>query len=101
MARGYRLESLHDEWLSTSTGSSVQCQHIRAVLMAADASNLPSTIELWARRDTGMAVRLSARWELAGADSGLEAIQLTFQGDAPSLPDDWFTAEGHVDGRNP
>lgn len=96
MSRGYRLEALSDEEITIPDGPSVECQHIRAQCTTPDQPELPATLELWASRESGMAVRLMARWAIGEAESAKESIVLSFQGEEPSLSDDWFTAEAHV-----
>jgi hypothetical protein len=101
MSRGFRLETLRDEEFAVPNGPPVECQHIRAHRKMSDQPGLPETIELWASRESGMAVRLVARWTLAEGESGRESVVLTFQNEEPSLSGAWFSAEGHYAGRRP
>jgi hypothetical protein len=101
MSRGYRLEKLADEEVAMPDGATAVCRHVRGKLKAADQPNLPDTVELWASRETGVAVRMVARWQLAAGEFGRQKLVLAFQHEEPSLADDWFTAEGHLDGRRP
>lgn len=101
MAHGYRLETLDDEEIAVPVGGLVACQHIRAQRKTPDEPDRPDTIELWASRESGMAMRLVARWELGVGESGRKSVVLTFQNEEPSLSNDWFTAEGHYEGRRP
>lgn len=98
MSRGYRLEALSDEQLAIPDGLAVECEHIRAERTTPDQPDLPDTIELWASLESGMAVKLIARWQLEDGEIGRESIVLTFQNEEPSLSDDWFTAEAHYEG---
>lgn len=94
-SRGFQLRVLEDESVTLPDGSSELCQHIQARLASSDSSALPATIELWAARSTGMAVRLTARWNLAEGEFGRESVVLTYQGDEPSLSSEWFTPQAH------
>ncbi len=98
MSRGYQLETLSDEEIVISNGLAVECQHVRAKRMNAEQSDGPDTIDLWASVESGMAVRLIARWELAEGEIGRQSVVLTFQQDEPSLEEEWFTAEAHYEG---
>lgn len=107
MSRGYHLQALRDEEITTPDGP-VTCQHIRAELkpgkrMTPGArptalSSPPEEIELWASRESGMAMRLVAHWNLDSDAIGRESIELTYQSEEPTLTDEWFTAEGHMNG---
>jgi hypothetical protein len=101
MSRGYRLEKLADEEITIPLGSSVECQHIRAKREAMDQEDVPDTIELWASRESGMAMRIIARWEREDGEVGKKSVVLTFQNDEPSLAADWYTAETHYQGHRP
>lgn len=95
MSRGYQLETLADEQISVPTGSAFHCRHIRAELGSPDDPGLPHTIELWTSHDSGMAVRLVARWHVADGEIGRESLVLNFIQEEPNLSDAWFSAEGH------
>lgn len=102
MSRGYRLETVSsDESVAISDSVSVVCRHIRAERNAAQEPGLPETIELWAAHETGMAIRLVARWTLAERTAGRESVVITFQEEEMALPEAWFTAEGHYEGNRP
>jgi hypothetical protein len=88
-----------DEEVALPDGTTEVCEHIHAELETADEPNLPDTIELWASRESGQAIRIVVRWNLAERQSGRESIVLTYQSDEPSLSDEWFTAEAHYQGR--
>ncbi|MEQ9379384.1 MAG: hypothetical protein RJP95_00865, partial [Pirellulales bacterium] len=96
MSSGYRLETLSDQEIAGPDGLMFECQHIRAERKKADQPDLPAAIELWASRESGMAVRLIASWALGDGDTGKESVVLSFQGEEPDLSDAWFTAEAHV-----
>ncbi len=96
MSSGYQLETLSDEEIAGPDGRVFECQHIRAERKTADQPDLPAAIELWASRESGIAVKLIVRWALADGDTGKELVVMSFQGDEPELSDAWFTAEGHV-----
>ncbi|MEM7311810.1 MAG: hypothetical protein AAF497_01535 [Planctomycetota bacterium] len=95
MSSGYRLEAMSDEEISVSDGHTFVCQHIRAERETAEQPNLPMAIELWASRESGIAVKIFARWALADDDSGKKSAVLSFQGEQPNLSATWFTAEAH------
>jgi hypothetical protein len=99
MSRGYRLETKSDEEVTLPDGTKVACEHIRAELEMADEANAPDTIELWASRETDMAIRIVVRWNLAKGQAGKESIVLTFQSEEPSLSHEWFAPEAHYQGR--
>jgi hypothetical protein len=101
MSRGYQLETMSDEEIVMPDGLAVECQHIRALRKNADQLDGPDTIDLWASRESGTAVRLIARWELADGEIGRESVVLAFQHDEPSLEEEWFTAEAHYEGQRP
>ncbi|TWU04770.1 hypothetical protein [Stieleria varia] len=98
MSQGYRLEELSDEVVTLPDGTKVACQHIRAELEVTDEPNAPDMIELWVSRETGIAIRIVVRWNLADGQAGRESVALTFQSDEPSLSDEWFTPEAHYQG---
>ena len=98
MSRGYRLASMPDQEIELPDGTTHLCQVIEAELETTDEANLPETIELWSSRDSGMAMQIIARWNLGEADVGKESVVVTFQGDEPSIGDEWFTAEAHFEG---
>ncbi len=99
MSRGYQLETLSDEEIVMPDGLAVECQHIRAQRMSANEPDGPDIIDLWASLESGMAMRLIARWELAEDEIGRESVVLTFQHDEPLLGEEWFTAEAHYEGQ--
>ncbi|TWT97129.1 hypothetical protein [Neorhodopirellula pilleata] len=99
MSQGYRLDDLSDKEVTLPDGTVVACQHIRAELDVTDEPNAPDTIELWVSRETGMAIRIVVRWNLADGEAGRKSIALTFQTDEPALSDEWFTPEAHYQGR--
>ena len=99
LSQGYKLESLEHETL-TVAGSPIVCEHIRATRFGDDAEGRapPDVIDLWASSETGIAARIVARWESAREGPGRESVEITFLGEEPSLPLDWFRAEGHYEG---
>jgi hypothetical protein len=99
MSRGYRLEKLADEEITIPHGPAVECQHIRAEREITDQQDLPDAIELWASRESGMAMRIIARWEREDGEVGKKSVVLTFQNDEPSLAADWYTADAHYQGQ--
>ena len=102
MSRGYRLETASsEESVAISDSVSVTCLHIRAARTAAQEPGLPETIDLWAGRESGMAVRLVARWKLAEGVAGRESVVINFRNEKNTLSEAWFTAEGHYEGKRP
>ncbi len=101
MSKGFRLKTMADEVISLDSGRSFMCRHIQATASSPQVPNLPNTIELWTSRETGMAVRMIARWELAEGEPGRESVVMTFQQEEPDLSDSWFTAEDHYVGQRP
>lgn len=99
--KGFRLKMLADEEISMDDGRSFICRHIQATASKSQDPELPKAIELWTSRETGMAVRLIARWDLAEGQAGRESVVMTFQQNEPDLSNAWFTAEGHYTGRRP
>ncbi|MEM8668052.1 MAG: hypothetical protein AAGG48_11080 [Planctomycetota bacterium] len=102
MSQGHELEMLEDESLEIADGSLVQCQRIRARRESSgressSPSDRPDVIELWASRQTGTAIRVQAHWNLTTGQVGKKTAILSFQREETSLPDDWFSAEGHLD----
>lgn len=101
MSRGYRLKKLSDEEVVVPVRGPIACQHVLAERKSPDDPDRPDTIELWASRESGVAVRVVARWELSVGDSGRKSVVLTFQGEEPSLAEGWFNAEAHCEGDRP
>ena len=100
-SKGFHLKVLTDEEISVDDGRSFLCRHIQATASNSHDPELPHAIELWTSRETGMAVRMIARWDLAAGQPGRESVVITFQQDEPDLSNAWFTAEGHYTGRRP
>ena len=102
MSRGYQLKTVSsDESITVSEAVAVACRHIRAERTAAQEPGLPETIDLWAGQDSGMAMRLVARWKPAERVTGRESVVITFRNEETTLSDAWFTAEGHYEGTRP
>lgn len=97
MSRGYQLSNLTDEQLSIPNGNVINCRHIRAELEAWDDPSLPRTIDLWTSHESGMAVRLVADWNLQAGQAGRDAVVIVFEQVEPTLSNDWFRAEAHLD----
>lgn len=93
--RGFQLQLLQDESVQLPDGSTVLCQHIQAQQTSPIARELPVTIKLWASRATGMAIRLTARWDLPPGEPGRKSVVLTYLSDEPSLSAEWFTPQAH------
>ena len=95
--KGYSLKTLTDEQVLVPSGTTFPCRHIEAELASGDDPQLPYSIELWACRDTGIAVRVVARWHLSDGEIGRESVVLTFEQEERNLTADWFRAEGHYE----
>ena len=94
-SRGFKLDYLPPEEISGQSGKTHTCNHIVAYRNGTGTDKLPISIKLWTHRDSGMAVRIAAQWKVADRESGIKTIELEFQDEAPSLLEDWFTAEAH------
>lgn len=94
MARGYRLDELEPEAIVRSDGSSIVCRHVIGRLKSGDNRKLPHSIELWAARESGIAQRLVATWNLASHESGRANVIIEFL-DQAEVPDNWFQADAH------
>jgi hypothetical protein len=103
LSAGYELEIIGNDELEIAGQGRVPCQHIRGQRKAGTPSASPDTIELWTSRESGVALRLIARWDLAVGEIGRKSFLFNLQGEEPSLslPEDWFTAEGHYEGNRP
>jgi hypothetical protein len=97
MSRGYRLQELGEATIRTAEGNDVVCRHVLGELKTGKNPKLPATIELWSDAQTGVAMRVEARWPLSTSESGREEVVLEFAGQ-PELPDNWFDPEGHYSG---
>lgn len=97
MSRGYRLRQLSESTIRCGTGKDVLCRHVLGEIKREANQNLPATIELWSDAESGVAIRIEARWSLSASDSGREKVIIEFA-EQPDLPDNWFEAEGHYSG---
>ncbi|MEM6776447.1 MAG: hypothetical protein AAF670_02250 [Planctomycetota bacterium] len=96
MSEGYDLAVLDDKRTEIANGDVIQCQRILATRAAGGtASDRPDTIELWASRETGIPIRIQARWNLAVGAVGKKSAVLSFQREESSIADEWFSADGH------
>lgn len=96
-SRQYRLTTLDDEEVRTPEGRLILCQRVSAVKTSEGPTESPDRIELWASRRTGMAMRLSATWELSNDAVGIASYLMDFQSERPELTDEWFLPEAHSD----
>lgn len=97
MSRGYQLHNLGESTIRSIAGSDVFCRHLKGELKSEANQSLPATIELWSDVESGMAIRIEARWPLSGSETGREKVVLEFV-EQPILPDHWFEADGHFSG---
>jgi hypothetical protein len=101
-SRGYRLKTVsNDESVAISDSASVACRHIRTERTATQEPGFPETIDLWAGHESGMAMRLVARWKSAEGVAGRESVVITFRKEETMLSEAWFTAESHYEGTRP
>lgn len=97
MSRGYRLRKLYESTIRSVAGNDVVCRYVVGKLKSEANQNLPATIELWSDAESGVAIRIEARWSPYASESGREKVVIEFV-DQPELPDNWFEAEGHYSG---
>ena len=97
MSRGYRLRQLGESTIRSIDGDDVVCRHVVGERKSDANQNLPAIIELWSDAESGVALRIEARWSLAEFESGREKVVIEFVGQ-PELPENWFEAEGHYAG---
>jgi hypothetical protein len=97
MSRGYRLREMGETTIRSAAGNEVVCRHVVGELKSEANQKLPATIELWSDAQSGVAMRIEARWLLSASESGREKVVIEFA-DQPNLPDNWFEAEGHYSG---
>ncbi len=100
-SRQYRLSMGADEAVKTTNGDIVQCQRVSAVKSSAGSAESPDKIELWASRESGMAVRILASWELSEGQTGRKSFLISFQSEQPGLTAEWFRPETHYEGSRP
>ncbi len=97
MSRGYRLREMGETTILAANGNEVVCLHVVGELKREANQKLPTTIELWSDAQSGVAMRLEARWPLSASESGREKVVIEFA-EQPNLPNNWFEAEGHYSG---
>ena len=98
MSEGYRLVTLPDEALVLRSGEAKICQRIHAERKTdADAAQ-PDVIDLWASRDSGMALQVVAQWSPNDRQPSRESVTLSYLNDEPSLGSEWYVAESHYQG---
>lgn len=97
MSRGYRLRELGKSTVRSVAGIDDVCRHVVGELENEANQNLPATIELWSDAESGVAIRIEARWSLSASEFGREKVVIEFA-DQPDLPNNWFEAEGHYAG---
>jgi len=95
MSQGYDLEMLPDTYLALpdQPDQIVRCHRVRGVLRDATWGP-PSTIDLWADRDTGIVRRLILDWQLQPGQFGRSKVSIELVG-RKELPRDWFEHSAH------
>jgi hypothetical protein len=98
MQQNYRLRSLPDDEI-VFNGAIVLCRHITGYRKeeakdVAAAIPSPYQIDLWASRETGVAMKIAVAWNLTGDPFGRESATIVLV-DERDLSADFFTAEGH------
>lgn len=113
MSRVYELEMLPDEEIADQSNSLVKtwCKHVRGTLSTDSTltserrngsatrntkSRLPASIELWADRNSGVAVKLILTWDYSPPQQGSKQWTIELY-DAPELLPNWFHMESHID----
>jgi hypothetical protein len=94
MSRGYRLTQQGFETIDRPDGSRSRCRRIVGNLKESASQKLPATIQLWADDESGVAMRLTASWNLPPDQAGRESVTIQLI-EQPDLPEDWFRAAGH------
>jgi hypothetical protein len=98
MEKGYALRMLSDTSLEFS-GGQVTCERVRGErkeeIKGQNENDLPTLIELWADKVTGVVHRLTINWDRSEND--LRPFQWTIELKGyPTLSDDWFKPTGHT-----
>lgn len=99
----YQLNSLEDEEI-VFNGRTVRCVRIIGQLkdqsnQLASSSAPPDQIDLWASRETDVAMKLVVTWNLEQEDVGRKTITVQLAEEV-ELFDEFFTADGHdIEGR--
>lgn len=102
MAHRYELTLLPEESLSTVDGGRpVRCLHVVGRSKADASEALPSVIELWAARQSGIAYRLRAQWDRPPGELGLMESTLELKSLPAVVAPDWYrhTPHHHPDRR--
>ncbi len=99
MPKAYDLELVGAETLTIrNEGKDVQCKHVRGYLRAGHRRQLPQQIDLWASLDHGDVQKLVLDWQRPDDEPGPTRWEFELVGH-PDLKPDWFSHEGHVDGK--
>ena len=98
MSQGYALTMLSNVSLDGPNGSKVECTHVRGDVRQVRPW-LPSTIELWADIDTGVAQKVVLHWSPMPNRRGPVRWTIDLVDTPGDLPKDWFEIGGHAAGR--
>lgn len=96
MENGYDLEITDEETLVTAAGE-IECVHVLAKWNLNAGGKQPDVIELWVDKETNSAQRVLLNWDRDSGNAGVKSIVLDLV-DQSELADDWFLADGHIDG---
>ena len=81
---------------ASSSDSAVfaDCEHVTGTLIGPRTDLAPDQVDLWTDIESGVAQRVTLRWNLPESGIGWESITITLVEEA-ALPVDFFTAAGH------
>lgn len=100
MRKGYRLKENPEKVITLTNGETRNCNHIKGTFRgmenedSSERNRPPTTIEFLADADTGMTMRLEARWDKPDKTNRTKVIIEYLE--APTLPHDWFSHDGHA-----
>ena len=98
MSKGYALTMLGNVALEGPNRANVECTHVRGDIRQARPW-LPSTIELWADVDSGVAQKVVLHWPPMPNRRGPVRWTIDLIDTPGDLPNDWFDIAGHAAGR--
>lgn len=89
----YELKNLQEVSLQTSAGV-ITCQYIEGVLVGQGSQQVPDRIELWADSESGIALKIIAKWTLNEGEVGRESVTIELQDDI-ELANEFFGPNEH------
>ncbi|HBE69376.1 MAG TPA: hypothetical protein DDW52_14615 [Planctomycetaceae bacterium] len=104
-SKGYSLK-IEDTVLQRADNDSIECEKIYAesnspAIDPTKHEDPPTQIEVWVEKDSGLAIRVIAKWDRGEGDPGREYLELNFVTEERNLTTDLFLAESHYDGYRP